>query len=121
MNVLKLAIRNDQNTFRPGETVEGVAGWQLAQAPSSLEVRLFWRTQGKGTEDVELVATFPFENPQQEEARPFTFTLPHAPYSFSGKLISLLWALEIVAKPNNESFQLPITLSPTGEEIVLNR
>ena len=120
MNILKIAIRNEQTDFRPGETLEGVAGWQLNQTPERLEARLFWHTQGKGTEDVEVVASFPFDQPAREEARPFQFQLPDAPFSFSGTLISLIWAVELVAQPGDHSTRLEIFLSPTGEEINLS-
>jgi hypothetical protein len=118
MSILKLAIRNGQTQFRPGETLEGVAGWQLGGPPRSVEVRLFWHTQGKGTEDLERVASLAFDDPRQEEARPFQFQLPRAPYSFSGKLISLMWELELVAQPGDHSTRLPITLAPSGAGMV---
>jgi hypothetical protein len=45
--------------------------------------------------------------------------LPLAPYSFSGKLISLIWGLELVLEPSQETARFEFTLSPTGEEIML--
>jgi hypothetical protein len=118
---MKIGTRDNRTEFRPGEEILGAAGWQLAQSPKSVEVRLFWYTRGKGTEDVEVVETVRFDNPQREEARPFRFTVPAEPYSFSGKLISLIWALELVALPGKESARLDLTISPTGKEILLNK
>ena len=120
MSKLKLAVRDDRREFRPGEEIHGAAGWQLDRAPKSAEVRLFWRTRGKGTEDVGVVETVRFEHPQSEEARPFCFKLPDAPYSFSGKLISLLWGLELVLSPGDETAQVELVVSPTGREILLH-
>ncbi len=37
---------------------------------------------------------------------------PRSPYSFSGKLISLIWALELVALPGREAARTEITLAP---------
>jgi hypothetical protein len=101
--------------------VEGTAKWLLSEAPQTVELRLFWYTKGKGTQDIEIVESVPFEHPQLEDARPFRVTLPASPYSFSGKLISLLWALELVAKPGEQSVRVEITMSPTGEEVVLRK
>ena len=46
-------------------------------------------------------------------------TLPAGPYSFSGRLISLIWALELVAEPGNHVARVEITLGPDGQEVVL--
>ena len=119
--MVKIGTRDSRTEFRPGEEISGAVGWQLTQPPKSVEVRLFWYTRGKGTEDVSVVDTVRFDNPKQEEARPFSFTAPAGPYSFSGKLISLIWALELVTEPGNESARLDLTISPTGKEVVLNR
>ena len=48
------------------------------------------------------------------------FVLPPAPYSFSGKLISLIWAVEVVAEGIKEASRLEFTLSPDGREITLS-
>lgn len=119
MNQLRLGTRDNQREFRPGEEVHGAAGWQLDQPAKAVEVRLFWYTRGKGTEDVGVVGTVRFDQPQQEEARPFQFKLPESPYSFSGKLISLIWALELVVEPGQHSTRLELTVSPTGKEVLL--
>ena len=121
MNQLKLGTRDNRTEFRPGEEIARAAGWQLDQPPQSVEVRLFWFTRGKGTEDVGVMDTVRFEQPQREEARPFRFTAPAEPYSFSGKLISLVWAIELVVQPGPDSSRLELTLSPTGKEILLTK
>ena len=83
------------------------------------KLRLFWFTRGKGTEDAAVVDTLRFETPQAEEARPFRFVLPEAPYSVSGKLISLVWALELVAEPSREVDRLELVVAPGGREVLL--
>jgi hypothetical protein len=45
--------------------------------------------------------------------------LPEGPYSFSGQLITLSWALWLIPKKSKESGKFPIVISPTGEEINL--
>ena len=48
------------------------------------------------------------------------FTLPAAPYSFSGKLISLIWAVELVAD-DSDSARWEFVLGPDGAEILLDQ
>ncbi len=103
----------------PGEELIGVAGWQLAEKPKCVELRLFWFTRGKGSEDSGVVATQTFEDAQAEEGRQFQFRLPESPYSFSGKLISLVWALELIVKPGNAVERLEITVAPEAREVLL--
>ncbi len=108
-------------SFRPGETVEGTVRWQLPEPPEGVELRLFWSTEGKGDQDLQVVETVPFADPAAQDRRAFRIRLPEGPYSFSGKLITLNWALEAVAQPGEEAGSLAITVSPTGEEIRLHR
>jgi hypothetical protein len=108
-------------SFRPGDTVEGTVRWQLPEPPESIELRLFWSTEGKGDQDLAVVETIPFDNPGAQDRRTFRVRLPAGPYSFSGKLITLSWALEAVAQPREEAGNLGFVVSPTGEEIRLHR
>jgi len=101
--------------------VRGRALWILDEPPKAVEVRLFWYTEGKGTQDVELIDSVRFDAPPQRDQKDFRFTLPDEPYSFSGKLISLIWALELVVLPSDETERIPITVSPTGCEVVLHK
>ena len=119
MSWMTLELREGKISYKPGETAQGTARWELELPPSRVEVRLFWFTRGKGTQDVEIVRTAAWENPSSAEARDFEFQLPEAPYSFSGKLISVLWALEAVTVPPGEVARVEITVSPTGAEVVL--
>jgi hypothetical protein len=121
MSELKILLRDERKSFQPGELVEGVAGWRSEQPLRSVELRLFWFTRGKGTEDVGLVNQMRFDSPQLEEGRRFSFTLPNDPWSFSGELVSLIWALELVAAPGDQSTRVELTVSPTGQEILLHR
>lgn len=118
MNNLQITLLDSKNTFLPGETIEGRVFWSLDERPESLEVRLFWYTEGKGTQDVEITDTVRFGGPGKHEERSFSLKLPEEPYSFSGKLISLKWALELVA-PGGKTDRRDIIMSPAGKEIEL--
>lgn len=119
MSELKLAIKDNQTNFAPGETIGGAAGWKLDGPAEQAELRLFWRTEGKGSEDIHIVETVRFDHPGQEEARPFGITAPSSPYSFSGRLISLIWALELVLKPGSHSQRIDLVISPSRQEVRL--
>ena len=119
MSLIQVQIRDGYTAFRPGDVVEGTVLWQLQPGPTEVEARLFWYTQGKGDQDVGIVETIPYANPAPSDRRQFRFQLPEGPYSFSGKLISLEWAIEVVAQPGDVAGRTGITVSPTGDEIRL--
>ncbi len=117
--MMKIETEDARTRFRPGEALRGAASWELPDEPRSLELRLLWYTAGIGTRDVGVVARLAFERPAASDRRDFALTLPEGPYSFSGKLISLVWALELVAADPDEVTRLELTVSPTGREVLL--
>jgi len=116
---IRVETRDGSTAFLPGETVEGTVAWHFDAPARSVELRLLWYTEGKGDQDVGIVETVPFANPGVDEIRPFRVRLPQGPFSFSGKLISLSWALEAVAEPGARAERLALTVSPTRREILL--
>jgi hypothetical protein len=117
MSYVEIKTRDDKTDFLPGEELAGEVSWQLDSAPQEVELRLFWRTEGKGTRDVEVVETIGFNATGRQDRRSFSFQLPDSPYSFSGKLVSIVWALELVISPTGETERLEIMISPTRAEI----
>jgi hypothetical protein len=117
MNELTIAPADGTASRKPREVVELDAAWSLESAPSVLEARLFWFTRGKGTGDVGIVATEPLADASAQGRMRVRFELPDAPYSFSGRLISLLWAVELVADAHAARWEF--VLAPEGREIVL--
>lgn len=119
MDWLEVTIPGGRTEFAPGEEIEAAAVWRLDETPDSLEVRLFWFTEGKGDRDTELVFAESIE-PSASGHRTCRFVLPDlVPSSFSGKLISLLWAVELVAEPGERAGRVNLIVSPTGGEILL--
>ncbi len=119
MNTLTIVLEQNRTVFRPGDVVAGTARWQLEDQAKEAELRLLWYTQGKGDEDASLVDTMTFTQPSLSDQRSFRLTLPNGPYSFSGSLISLTWALELSTRPGHNCERTEITVSPTGHEILL--
>jgi len=116
-----IQIENDRRAFAPGETLRGRVGWQTNSRPERVELRLFYYTKGRGTRDVDVAETKTWDAPGPDGLEEFEFALPNEPYSFSGKLVSLVWGLELVLHPNDHTERLEITLSPSGGEVDLYR
>jgi len=116
---LVIEPEDGKTSFRPGETVSGVVRWELEEDPTEVVLRLFWFTEGRGTRDVEVVDSERFEAPAFHDRRTFSFQIPEGPYSFSGKLISLIWALELIADPGDRTTRRMLTVGPGGREVLL--
>jgi hypothetical protein len=121
MSTLRIDVSGGRRGYKPGETIGGRVTWQVDEAPQSAELRLFWYTSGKGTQDVGNVDSVVFQTPQMNDDRTFSVTLPRQPYSFSGKLISVVWALELIVEPGSNVERQEFVMSATGEEVVLTR
>ncbi len=120
MNWLELLLPEGKSAYWPGETVVGSAIWQLDEPAREIELRLFWHTEGKGDRDLEIVAWQRIESASPTGQREFSLTIPDtAPPSFSGKLISLLWAIELVVEPGARAARVEITVGPEGREVLL--
>ena len=119
MSELKIELADNRREFEPSGEASGRVSWRLDKPVRTLELRLFWFTRGKGTEDGGIVDCLKFEQPLPEESRTFRFQLPEVPYSFSGRLVSLVWALELVAYPSKEVARQELVLAPGGKEVHL--
>jgi hypothetical protein len=119
MGTLSIELNDGKDAFAPGGQVEGRIEWGLDANPRALELSLLWYTRGKGTRDVRVLNTHRIDSPGAVGSDKFSFALPPGPYSFSGKLISLIWALELTCTPGDETARKEITVSPTGKEILL--
>jgi hypothetical protein len=117
MDELRIELEEGRTCFRPGERIRSDAVWRREEPAEGLEVRLFWYTQGKGERDVDIIETTSLATGSREGRSDFSFKAPPAPLSFSGKLISLIWAIELVALPSGEAARQEIVLSHTGEEL----
>lgn len=118
MNQLQITVDHDRTVFMPGAIVTGKAIWELEQSPEKMEIKLLWYTRGKGTQDLGVVDLHTFPNPIAKQQHDFQLRLPDSPYSFSGKLISIVWAIELIAYPLQDAALFEITMSPSGKEIV---
>lgn len=116
---LAIELEGGRTAFRPGEPIRGVVSWTAPAAPASVKVCLVWSTEGKGTRDVCVAQTLTVVSSRSTDRQAFQLSAPEGPYTFSGKLISLIWAVELVLDPGGRSTHLPIVIAPDGVEIDL--
>ncbi|MFC4992024.1 hypothetical protein [Rubritalea tangerina] len=121
-NALSISLTHTSDSYLPGDTLHGQIHWPNATAPSQkVAVRLFWFTEGRGSQDLEIIDELQLTLSPHSPTE-FHFTLPHFPFSFSGKLISLQWAVEAISLPDeSHTSRHPFCLSPTKDEINLTR
>jgi hypothetical protein len=112
-----IELEDGKLAYAPGEEVRGRASWTLDADPQSVEVHLFWRTEGKGSQDTEIVDSVVLEAPGKQDRREFRLKIPDGPYSFEGKLIAILWSVEVVAEPGAEAGRQDIVVSPSGNPV----
>jgi hypothetical protein len=119
MDKLSIKLHDDKTVFAPRDTIRGVIEWNLDSNPRRLDLSLFWYTAGRGTRDVGMVHQIPFDNPGMRGSKEFSFSLPDGPLSVSGKLVSIIWAIELTCSSGSETARREIVLSSTGKEILL--
>lgn len=121
MSALAIEPMDGRTAFEPSETITVEARWELDSEPESLEVRMVWNTAGKGDTDRGIEKTVTIDAPGPAGSRRLDVALPAAPYSFSGKYVSLIWALELIAEPSGLSGRTEITIAPGRREVLLHR
>ncbi len=118
MAELEINLDSDQSCFEPGDHINGRIKWQLEKDPESLTLGLFWKTQGRGTEDVGVAKEITYDSPRLFGEKSFTIECPEGPYSYSGKLISIVWGIELCGKKVKGAAHRNITIAPGKKEVV---
>ncbi|MFP4379892.1 MAG: hypothetical protein ACLFUS_05245 [Candidatus Sumerlaeia bacterium] len=115
MSTLHITIDNAKDGYQPGEELRGRVDWQMEEPPKKARLSLLWYTEGKGTQDVEVVWEKEWDNAMPLGQETFSLRLPEGPFSWHGRLVTIRWALELlVAK---EVCRQDITISPDGEAV----
>jgi hypothetical protein len=112
-------LEHGRTDFQPGARVGGVAAWSASTPPRGMELRLCWSLTGKGGRDLRIAETIALPRPGAAERRPFVLTLPTGPYSFRGALLTLTWALDLVALPGEETARVNLIVAPHSQTIAL--
>ena len=112
--------RGEEPQFLPGDKISGNVEWvELSEDSDKLEVRLIWFTVGKGDRDAHFVDVKEVADPANNGQTNFEFIAPHRPNSFSGKLIAIQWAIEVIVFPQRDAEQANLSIQPAAGEIVL--
>lgn len=116
---IEIGLADGRTAYRPGEEVAGAVAWSLEDGapPVRAEVRLVWFTRGQGERDSGVAATEALPSPAPLDRRDFRLRLPEGPYSFTGKVVSIAWAVEVVVEPGERTERAEIVVSPTGRPI----
>src|SRR5437868_2644893 len=117
MSTLRVETIDGRTEFDPGEEIEVELQWELDDPATAVELRVVWSTAGKGTTDIQVVKVERIEEPSVRETRRLKLTLPRSPYSYSGKLISIVWGLELVVLPQEESARMEVVIGPGRKEV----
>ena len=122
MNDLRIELDDGRVAFGPGDMIRGRVwlGGLGGRGDDGGELRLFWYTEGKGTRDVEVIETIRVDGGEGSAGVAFEFVAPNSPYSFSGRLITLVWALELVSEDEDKSERVEITIGPGRVEVDLS-
>lgn len=119
MSEHRIDINTDEEGYAHGDPIRVTVSWELGESPQQLLVNLLWYTQGKGDEDIEIVTGETIDDPGPSGQRDLLLEAPNHPPSFSGKLISLTWAVEALTEPPTAVDRKPIIIAPDAEEIHL--
>lgn len=114
-------IHLDRNELEPGSELTGTVEWDTVnQQPDLLLISLLWYTEGKGTEDSATVDQQEIPSPMISGRQAFSFRLPREPWSFSGTLISLIWAVEAKLEGTGLFESASFISAPEGREVRLS-
>lgn len=114
---IDLRPADHRRQWKPGEALEVEVAWSADQPVEEVEVRLLWRTEGRGDEEDGVVARESWPAAGTSGDRELQFRLPAGPWSYEGELLTIQWLVDAVLWPSGEQSQLEITLSPTGASV----
>ncbi len=115
----EIHVETDYDAYYPGTDILVTVTWDFDRKPDAIELRLTWSTSGKGTRDIASVSTYHFVPESMAGTIQRTHPLPWGPYSFSGKLVSLIWAVEAVALPKEQSARKEFVMGPGAREVLI--
>jgi hypothetical protein len=115
--VLTIRVDEGRDAFSPGEAIRGTLEWARDEAADDVELRLLWYTEGRGDQDVGVARSLRIESPGAVGSTAFDWEAPSGPWSCSGQLLSIRWALE--ASSGDDTTRAELVLAPGSREVEL--
>jgi len=114
-----LTIHVDKEQFIPLEHIKGKVSWNVNEPPRCVTLHVGWHTAGRGTKDSCVEYEQEWTTDQLTGEEPFSFSLPHAPYSFAGKLIELMWYISLEVDKGDTYTLKDIVVGPKAQRVNL--
>jgi hypothetical protein len=119
MDKISIELKDGKTSYQPGEKIRGELEWELAQEVPDITINIFWYTEGIGDQDSEVATTEVIKAPLQNDRQSFEIELPMAPYSYSGQISALKWAIEATAMKGKIKDVKEFSMTPGNREIIL--
>ena len=115
-----IELMGSRNQYQPGEKIYGTVHWNLPYPSEEIDLSLLWYTIKHGTlaqlrfhdGGSTIVDSLLIPGNVQIASQDFEFTIPAGPYSYSGKLFSIIWGVLAIAKVNRARSSLHLTVHP---------
>lgn len=118
--MLEIVLKDNRKRFLPFEVIEGKIKYDLNRPSKEIAVDLVWTTMGKGTTDNYRADTAVISTMGSNRGEGhFRLNAPAGPYSFSGKLVSIIWMISCGTEDDKEIAEKEIIISPVGREVVV--
>ena len=115
--MIKIESCSGTNGFAPAAIAAFDISWNLPAAPAHFDVRMVWETKGKGDTDTGIGREQRFSATEASGSHRLEVFTPEEPYSYAGKLISILWRLEVKAVPIGTEARFDFVLGPNGQGV----
>lgn len=86
--------------------------WAQPAPPGRITARFTWRTEGKGDSDTGEGTSASVAAPTASGHAELRIVAPDGPLTFHGRLLSVLWTLELTG--GGETLELPVVVAPDG-------
>ena len=119
MDKISIKLKDGKISYHPGEKILGELEWDLTQEVQDIAINIFWYSEGIGEQDSEIAETEIIKSPIKSDKQSFEMELPMAPYTYSGNITSLKWAIEATTLEDKVKDIKEFSMTPGNKEIVL--
>ncbi len=119
MDKISIQLKDAKISYLPGEKINGEVEWDLTQEVKEIAINVFWYTEGIGDQDSEIAESEIIKLPLKSDRQSFEIGLPMAPYSYSGQITSLKWAIEATTLKDKFKDVKEFSMAPGNKEIIL--